>query len=224
MFCPECGHELQAGATACSCGAPIAAVPRAPSSQVGEKVKIRSQDALKAVKIVALNPVAGLPEAFQSLEKRQAMEVGIVFAVVFEICAVIGLYLMLPRWAGSPGFGEVLKIVIVGCVPFVAIAGANAVARKVFRGQAGTLESDVFIAGVSVLPFGFASLLAGILGVGNLEVSAIVAVFALSYTILILYTGCTRISGISEARAVPAVPIIILIAGWLSKILFAAML
>ena len=97
-------------------------------------------------------------------------------------------------------------------------------ARKVFRGQSGTLESDVFIAGVSVLPFGFASLLAGVLGVGNLEVSAIVAVFALSYTILILYTGCTRISGISEARAVQAVPIIILIAGWLSKILFGAML
>lgn len=224
MFCPECGHELQAGATACSCGAPIAAAPRAPSSQVGEKVKIRSKDALHAVKIVALNPVAGLPETFQSLEKRQAMEVGIVFAVAFEICVVIGLYLMLPRWAGSPGFGEVLKIVIVGCVPFLAIAGANAVARKVSRGQAGTLESDVFIAGVSVLPFGVASLLAGILGVRNLEVSAIVAVFALSYTILILYTGCTRISGISEARAVPAVPIIILIAGWLSKILFAAML
>jgi hypothetical protein len=66
-------------------------------------------------------------------------------------------------------------------------------------------------------------LIAGILGMGNIEVVALVSVFALSYTILILYTACTQISEISKVRAVPAVPIIILIAGWLSKIVFAMM-
>ena len=72
--------------------------------------------------------------------------------------------------------------------------------------------------------FGFVSLLAGIVGAGNLEVAAIADVFALSYTVLILYTGCTRISGILEQRAAPAVPVIILIAGWLSKVLVAGLL
>lgn len=225
MFCAQCGNEISAGTAVCvSCGTPAAAPAPVSSSQVTEKVKIRSQDALRAVKIIAVNPVGGLPGAFASLEKRQAMEVGIVFAVVFEICVVIGLYLALPGWAGSPGIGEILKLLILGIVPFAATAGASALARQVFRGSGGSIESDVFIAGTSVLPFGIVSLLAGILGAANFEVVAIVGIFTLSYTILILYAGCTRISGISEARASLAVPVIVLIAGWLSKILFSAML
>lgn len=67
-------------------------------------------------------------------------------------------------------------------------------------------------------------LLSGVLGIGNLEVTALVAVFALSYTVLILFTGRARISEIATVRAVPAVPIIILVTTWLSKIVYAAML
>jgi hypothetical protein len=225
MFCAECGRDIAAGTTICaSCGAPVLTAAPTSHSQLGEKVKARSQDALKALKLIAVNPVGALAEVFRSLEKRQALEVGIVFAAAFEICAVIGMYLILPRWDGSPGIGDVIKFLILGVVPFAAIVGACALARQVFRGSSGSIEGDVFMAGIAVLPFGVVFLLAGLLGAANLEVIGIAGVFALSYTILILYTGCTRISGISEARAAPAVPIIILIAGWLSKILFSAML
>jgi hypothetical protein len=225
MACSQCGNELVLGATAClTCGAPVVPPLTPAASPVSERVQARSKDALAAVKTIFVNPVGGLSEAFQSLEKRQALEVGIVLAVVFELCTVVGLYLIIPRWAGSPGLGEILKFLILGVVPFVSVAGAGALARQVFRGATGNFEGDIFIAGMAVLPFGFVSLLAGILGVANIEVTAVAAVFALSYSILILYTGCTCISGISQARAAPAVPIIILAAGWLSKILFAAML
>jgi hypothetical protein len=225
MFCAGCGRDIAAGTTTCgSCGTPVSAAAPTSHSQLGEKVKARSQDALKALKLIAVNPVGALAEAFRSLEKRQALEVGIVFAAAFEICAVIGMYLILPRWAGSPGIGDVIKFLILGVVPFAAIVGACALARQVFHGSSGSIEGDVFMAGIALLPFGAVFLLAGLLGAANLEVTGIAGVFALSYTILILYTGCTRISGISEARAAPAVPIIILIAGWLSKILFSAML
>ena len=44
------------------------------------------------------------------------------------------------------------------------------------------------------------------------------AVFALSYGILILSTGCTKISEIATVRAVPAVPIMMLVAARLSKL------
>ena len=57
---------------------------------------------------------------------------------------------------------------------------------------------------------------------GEFEVIAVGLVFALSYTILILFTGCTPISQIAVVRAVPAVPIIILVPAWLSKIVYAA--
>ena len=226
MFCEQCGHELAIGTTMCSsCGTPTTTSPASAfASHVGEKVKSRSQDALKAVRTIATNPVAGLPTAFQSLEKRQAMEVGIAFAIAFDVCVAVGLFFLLPRWAGSPGFGDIVKFLFLGLVPFGALSGAAALARQVFHGSGGCIEGDLFIAGASLLPFGLVALLAGIAGAGNVEVTAIVIVFALSYTILILYTGCTRISQIAEVRAAPAVPVIVLVAGWVSKILFAAML
>jgi hypothetical protein len=133
------------------------------------------------------------------------------------------LYLILPHWAGQPGFGDILKLLLLGIVPSAAITGASILARKVFQSPAGSIESDVFLAGVSLIPTGLLLLIAGLLGAANIEVVALVSVFAFSYTILILYTGCTQISEISKVRAIPAVPIIILIAGWLSKIIFAAM-
>ena len=170
-----------------------------------------------------LNPVEELPSVFRGLEKKEALEAGLVLAGLFDLCAVIGLYLMLPRWAGQPGFGDVLKLLLLGIVPSASIAGASFIARKAFRGSPESIEADLFVAGVSLLPSGLMLLIAGILGMGNIEVVALVSVFALSYTILILYTGCTEISQISKVRAVPAVPIIILIAGWISKIVFAMM-
>ncbi len=226
MFCEQCGNQLAAGITACaSCGTPTTTSTASVfAAQVGEKVKARSQEALKAIKVITLNPVGGLPPAFQSLERRQAMEVGMGFAAAFDICVAIGLLLILPHWTGSPGLGDVLKFLLLGLVPFAAMTGACALARRVFRGSGGCIESDVFIAGLAILPFGIVCLLAGVLGVSNVEVTGVLAVFALSYAILILYTGCTRISQISEGRAALAVPVIVVVAGWLSKILFTAML
>jgi hypothetical protein len=188
-------------------------------------VKFRSLSltAWKVLKAVALNPVEELPTVFRGLRGREALETGFVLAGLFDLCAVIGLYLILPHWAGQPGFGDILKLLLLGIVPSAAITGASILARKVFQSPAGSIESDVFLAGVSLIPTGLLLLIAGLLGAANIEVVALVSVFAFSYTILILYTGCTQISEISKVRAIPAVPIIILIAGWLSKIIFAAM-
>lgn len=224
MFCEECGTEIMPGMKACpSCAAAVTSPAPSPSPQIGNLLKVRCQDAFCALKIVAANPVGGLPVAFQSTEKRRAMEVGIVFAVVFEICAVIGLDLALPRWGGGPSFADVLKLLILGLVPFAAIAGACTLARRVLATGGGGTESDIFIAGTAVLPFGVVLLITGIVGFSNFGVIAIAAAFANAYSILILFAGCTRISGISEQHAAPAVPVILLITAWISKILFGAM-
>lgn len=229
MICSKCGHTLSPGAAFCGdCGTTIAdsnpgQAASAPS-EPAEKVKALGNRVWKVFLAVFANPVEGLPPSFERLQKREALETGIAFAVLFDICALFGLYMMLPRWAGQPGIGDILKMLLFGFVPPAALTGALFLARKVFRATAGTIESDVLTAGVSVIPTGILLLVSGVLGIGNLEVSAVVAVFALSYTILILFTGCTRIAGIAQVRAVPAVPIIILIAAWISKIVFTAIL
>ncbi len=229
MTCPQCGNTLNPGVTFCGdCGAPTKEAgkpPTAPpSSPANIEIRALSLTAWKVLKAVVINPMEELPTVFRALTQRQALETGLIFAGLFDLCAVIGLYLMLPRWAGQPGFGDILKLLLLGIVPSAAITGASFLARKAFRGSPESIEADVFVAGVSLLPSGLMLLVAGILGMANIEVVALVSVFALSYTILILFTGCTRISGIPQVRAVPAVPLIILVTAWLSKIVFAAII
>jgi hypothetical protein len=224
MICPKCGHAVNAGIVFCGdCGATIPETkPEAASP--GERLKTLAPTVWKTFLAVFENPVENLSPNFDRLKKQEALEVGIAFAVLFDICAFFGLYMMLPRWAGTPGFADILKILIFGFVPPAALSGAIFLARKVFRASAGTIESDVFLAGIALIPIGILLLLSGVLGMGNLEVTGLVGVFALSYLILILFTGCAKISEIATVRAVPAVPIIILVTAWLSKIVYAAML
>ena len=100
--------------------------------------------------------------------------------------------------------------------------GASALARAIFHGK-GRLAGDVYTAGAVLLPTGLLVLLSSLLGVANVEVIAILFLFALTYSILILYAGCSRIGCISEAGAAPAVPIILLLSAWITKIIVTAL-
>lgn len=228
MTCPQCESPVSDNATFCAaCGAAIKGTPAypAPAEATAGRAEVEklARATLKALKAIVVNPVDDLPQVFAGLQKMEALKVGLVLAGLFDLCAIIGLYFALPHWAGSPGFGDILKLLLLGIVPPAAITGASALARKTFQGKSGSIESDVFLAGVSLAPVGLLLLLSGLLGLGNIDVVTLVGVFALTYTILILYVGCTQISQITTSRAVPAVPIVVLIAGWLSKIIFAAM-
>jgi hypothetical protein len=74
-----------------------------------------------------------------------------------------------------------------------------------------------------LLPSGVLVLAAALLGAANVEVILVLSLFALTYSILMLYAGCSRIGGISEAGAAPAVPIILLVSAWLTKIIVVAL-
>jgi hypothetical protein len=134
----------------------------------------------------------------------------------------IGVYIALPPFS-KPDFGDSIKFLFFGAVPFLSLLAASAATRKVFGGK-GSFHGDCFIAGAVLLPFGFLVFLSSLLGLANLEIAALLLVFALCYGILMLYTGVTRISFVSESRAAFAVPVMIIVCFWLTKIIFGAML
>jgi hypothetical protein len=202
-------------------GAMVESQPRV-APQVTAKVKEASRDATKAFKTFATNPVGGLPVAFAELGPPRALGVGIVFAVFSILCIFMGVYVALPSFS-KPDFGDSLKFLFFGAVPFLSLFAASAATRKVFGGE-GSLHGDGFIAGSSLLPFGFLVLISSLLGLANLEIAALLVVFALCYGILMLYTGVTRISLVKESRAAFAVPVMIIVSFWLTKIIFGAVL
>ncbi len=226
MFCQKCGTQNPDTATACSsCGTAIGGGARSPSGAAGDRVKAASQDALHAFKMFATDPVGGLAAAAESLGQARALGVGITFGVVFTICVAIGLYRspIFGMFGQPQGFGPFLQMLVVAAVPFLSLTGASLGVRKVFGGEGG-LGIDAFIAGAALLPFGFVALLAGLLGAGNFEIIAALALFAVCLTILMLFAGLTRICKTSERAATLAVPLMLIVSGWLAKVIYSAML
>ncbi len=225
MFCPKCGTQLPDGSVACSsCGTSFAAgAPGggAAAAMAGQKMKAASSDALGAFKTFVGNPVGGLADAYHALGASRALGVGLTFGAVFAVCVILGVYRMVPfRPDGAGGF---FMIVLVAVVPFIALMVSALAVRSIFRGE-GALGSDSFLAGASLLPFGFLLLIASLLGMGNFEIIYFLAMFASTLTILMLFAGITRIYKISERAATLAIPIMLVATAWLTKIIYRAML
>jgi hypothetical protein len=239
VFCKSCGRALVDNLRFCDgCGAdvngggPVAVIPL--SHQIKSEVKARSLDAWQGVKLFAKSPVGGLPESFALFDDHRAVQVGVIFAVVYEIALLLGAMIFKSKAAALIGgivpigavIGELtasqmFKLLFLGLVPFASLIGACALARAIFHGT-GRFAGDVYTAGAVLLPTGLFVLIASLLGAGNIEVILILWLFALTYSILILYAGCSRIGTISEAGAAPAVPIILMLSAWITKIIVAA--
>jgi hypothetical protein len=235
MFCKSCGRALAENLRFCDgCGTDVnggvsATTPL--SRQLKSEVKARSIDAWQGVKLFAQSPVGGLPESFALLDDQRAIQVGIIFAIIYEVAVFLGIYILGSKAAsllgGRLSIGELtatqmFKVLVLGLVPFVSLIGACGLARAMFRGK-GRIAGDVYTAGAVLLPSGFLVLAASLLGAANVEVILVLSLFSLTYSILMLYAGCSRIGNISEAGAAPAVPIILLVSGWITKIIVTAM-
>lgn len=226
MYCQACGNVLQDGMEVCpQCNTrrmyPPQQAAAATSPPDAGRFKTASTDAVEALKLFARNPVGGLPAAYERLNEPRAIGVGIAFAVIYLLCWLAALYISADvRPSGVDGL---VKFLLSGAVPFVSFLGASALARKIFNGT-GSLGGDSFIAGAALLPLGFWILISSILGFTNIEVIAALGVFALVFTILLLFTGSTRISNITEEKSALAVPVILLVSFWLMKIIYSSLI
>jgi hypothetical protein len=229
IYCDGCGSGVGAGAAS-------ATVPL--SQQFRSEFQARSMDAWRGLKLFARNPVAGLPESFALFEERRAIQVGLSFALLYELAIFFGIMILktkvhhaLGRFAdllsgvlplGPLTVAQMLKVVLLGLVPFASLIAAGALARAVFHGT-GRLAGDIYTAGAVLIPSGLLVLIGSVLGIANMEVILVLSLFALTYSILMLYAGCSRIMRIPEIGAAPAVPIMLLASAWITKILMIAL-
>ncbi len=174
--------------------------------------------AANAFQQFATDPVGGMPDACKGLDNSSAVGVGITFCAVFVGCFYVFAGILPPEtFKQLPMF----SVLLAATVPFVCLTAASFLTRSAFRG-AGNLGSDCFIAGAALLPTAFLLALIRLLGVRNIEVIVILAVFAECLTVLMLYTGCHRICGLTERTATFAVPVMLIANAWLVKIVYTA--
>ncbi len=201
------------------------------SGDLGNQIGASGRDALGAITTLALNPVGGLAPAFEALGPARALSAGLALCAAFAIVATIGVSLgasrafaMLGLWMDSgPGFTFYLKAFVAFLVLPAAFIGVSLGLRKVLGGKA-PLAADAFTTGAALTPLAVAIVLTALLGAANLEIATVLILFALSYLILILYAGLTRLGGVSERAAAPAVPVLLILAGWVCKVIFGAMM
>lgn len=232
MFCAQCGTQLAAETNVCtSCGSGARESTSAPAlgSEIQRQLTASSKDAASALLLLGGNPVGGLPAAYSGLGALRARSAGIALCAFFSLTAAIGLRVAAGQWFGGmlqftdfTSFGAFLKLALLLLIPPAAFAAALLGVRKVLGTQT-EIAGDIFTAGASLAPAGVALLLGGLLGAGNLEVVSLLFLFAFCYLILMLYSGLTAIGGVSARAAAPAVPVITVLAFWLTKIVFAAL-
>jgi hypothetical protein len=246
VFCPSCGEPARTTPNAPAARSAAQSPSTSPNvtADLTKELKARSKDVWTGVTQLAVSPVSGLPSSFQSFGPQRALWAAVGFTVLYLLFLAIALYrvgetldspagfaAMFPgRIAASPAdvateanSGWLMRLLFCGLITVFTLAVSAMLARLVFRGK-GTFLGDFYIAAASMLPIAAALFLISILGVANIEVMAVLVLFAFIYNTLMLYSGCSRISGISEAGAAPAVPIMLLVTLYLTKVAVAAIL
>lgn len=236
MFCQSCGTQLADAAQACSlCGSQQPSAESTVLRGIGGHVSDSSKDAAGVLMQLLSNPVGGLPSAYAGLGSDRALKAGVALAVAFGLAGSFGVGRAISGASRSlgifgalagisqadSGIGSFLKLALQIIVLPAAVAVVSFSIRKL-AGVNPSVAADVFTAGAAVSPLGAAMLVAGILGVGNVEIVVGCLFFALTYLVLMLYAGFTRVGGMSERAAAPAVPIAILLSAWLVKVIAVA--
>jgi len=203
------------------------------SNNVGQQIGASAKDALGAVSSLALNPVGGLESAYSALGPARALGAGAALCVIFALVGALGvaigserlmmLFGMMMGVEKPNSFTLFLRAFLSMLVLPAAMVGASFGARKVLSGK-GPLAADLFTVGAALTPLGIALLLSSFLGVGNYELSMLLMLFAATYFVLMLFAGLTRLGGLTERAAAPAVPIVFVVSLYICKVVFAAMI
>ena len=162
------------------------------------------------------NPMEGLLPAFARLSPSQAMSTGLVYGVAGDLCLSGSSYLLLgtPYQLLPAGSFGILQLLSINFIPFILLSVASSLVRSINRVEGGFVR-DVFLAGTSFLPLSAIALLLGFIansqGVAVLPLLTLL-IFGFSYAILTLYTNCTQIFQLSEAKAAFYAPLMIVTA------------
>jgi hypothetical protein len=217
MFCVNCGTSVEGNALAACAHCGKTNQPTFSAADVGRMIKSAAADAIAVVRQIAADPIAGLPVSFAALGEQRACSAGIAFGMAFALAVGIATAIA----TSSAGFGSSLKLMlamcVVGLVPFVAMVAISTGARKAFR-TGGTAGGDLLSCGIALQPFAVFFIVAAVLGIGNFRTVALVSLFAWTYTLAMLFTGCTKLIRIPDRFAPPVMAVMLLAGIWSTRV------
>ena len=174
--------------------------------------------ALTTLPRLLANPGYGL-QAWQSQLPYQSVGIGLMFAGLAAGGVVGGTHFVPPDLLNI----SQSHLLILSGTAFSSLVATGSLIRKMV-GKGGSLSGDFLVAGTAVLPLGIWAMLSGlVMPLGLVEFMAL-SLFALSFTILSLYSGYTKIGRISEQIAAFAVPTILMISYGTTALIYKALM
>jgi hypothetical protein len=215
-----------------ACVAITGSMAPAPSqqSEAAKRVLSALADGAATLSHLLGDPVGRLASGFEKLGPKRAGAVGILFLSVYALVSTFFLNSLVSALT-SVSFGAMqvsldiasfLKLLLASVASAGAFVGALALAR-ILNQRGGQWERDAFVAGAVSLVWSLALILGAVVGWKNFEVWAILVLITVCVTVLQIYAGLTRLSGLSEPRATVSVPLVLAIELWSTKIIFAAL-
>ncbi|HTV47071.1 MAG TPA: hypothetical protein VMG59_01375 [Phycisphaerae bacterium] len=208
-----------------SAGSDFKAVATQASRIAGEKTKIAMGSTLVALAILVKNPTQGISEAYEKLGAQKALCAGIFCGIIFDMAMLVSARQYLWFYSNDVlftlTFASYCKIFISASVMFISLAGTLFLCRLVGRGK-GRWTSDVFVAGIALLPAAIVVLFSAIFGPNNFDL--VLGLVAECLMVLILFHAFRDLSGLSPNFSAYAVPVALVISGYVAKALLGAMM
>ena len=180
--------------------------------------------AVSAVKTLLGDPMGGQGKALAMLGDAKALSAGLVFNALFCVSALVcGYSTYLSPLGSSVGPVDYVTLFLVALTPPAALWAGFVVVGKVFGGKASR-NACAFAAGVALLPMAIILLCILILGPGNIEVIAVMGLFGLTITVLLLNSALLDVLKLSTRQAVLLTPTLILVTGYIAKTIAFAVL
>lgn len=160
-----------------------------------------------------INPAGNVQALFRAFSAQHAALFGFglwAIAILSLICSATFF------WPTRFPF-SIVHLVALGFIPFAIIAALSGLFSLFAGNRGGNWSGDIFLAGLTVLPVGLASLLSGPFQLlGNRWVWSVFFTSA-CLTTTVLFLGMIQINRLSQFQASFAVPFILLICIWMTE-------
>ena len=174
-------------------------------SQVSGWLDRLIHNSLMTLGLSLFNPGGGLLPAFSRLSHHQSKQVGIVYGLLSSLCFVCTYFM-----TGLPLTVEVWQLFLIAMIPFVSFLATGNIMRFVIHNR-GRFSTDVFIAGVAIIPIGLVSLLIGFIPIPAFSFSIPLFFLGFSYSALSLHASYTQILNITESKAAMVVALMLVL-------------
>ena len=181
------------------------------NSSVGSKPNVL-HSFLATLGLSFFNPSGGLLPAFSRLENKQLKQVGAIYGIfscIFFVCS----FLM----TGISSSASVWQLILIGLIPFVSLVLSGSLMR-LFWHRHGSLDIDIFIAGVAIAPWALSAILIGFVGTSVWSLIFPLLFLGCSYSALTLQASYVQLLNITEAKSSTLVVLMLLINSYISFI------